>query len=114
MNFLAQLGVLVIILVILVILIKSNQTLEKIYMEEEDNSQVEIELPKIKLSEVKIPKWKRSKKEKSDAQPEETIVERSSGTMPVDTSAKWSVEVLDDRGRVTESHKMYAFPFHIG
>lgn len=115
MNFLAQLGVLVIILVILVILIKSNQTLEKIYMEEEEKTpQVEIELPKIKLSEVKLPKWKRSKKEQLETEEEETIVERSSGTVPVDTSAKWSVEVLDDRGRVTESHKMYAFPFHIG
>ena len=38
MNFLTQLGVLAIILIILVILIKSNQTLEKIYMEEETDT----------------------------------------------------------------------------
>lgn len=124
MNFLTQLGVLIIILVILIILIKSNQTLEKIYMEEEQEVDA-IELPKIKISEVKLPKWsfkeKISKKaafyDDNDDENEEEAkrpVERSSGTMPVDTMAKWSIEVLDDRGRVMENHRIYSYPFHIG
>ena len=45
---------------------------------------------------------------------EKRQVQRSSGTMPVDTSAKWSVEVLDDRGRVVSNHRIYNFPFDIG
>lgn len=139
MNFITQLGVLIIILVILIILIKSNQTLEKIYMEEEQEVE-QIELPKIKISEVKLPKWsfknKTSKKaafyEDDDENEKESYeserqhasanvnrnakrpIERSSGTMPVDTSAKWSIEVLDDRGRVVENHRIYSYPFQIG
>lgn len=124
MNFLTQLGVLAIILIILVILIKSNQTLEKIYMEAEEEAetkpQVEIELPHIDLKEVKFPKWKISKKKQSreddmeDAKPVKRPVERSSGTMPVETAAKWSVEILDDRGRVFDSNRIHGFPFYIG
>ena len=39
MNFVTQLGLLAIILMILVILIKSNQTLEQIYMEGENQKE---------------------------------------------------------------------------
>jgi uncharacterized membrane protein len=40
MNFITQLGVLAVILIILMIIIKSNQTLEEIYMEDREEKNI--------------------------------------------------------------------------
>ena len=143
MNFLSQLGILAVILIILIILIKSNQTLEKIYMEEEKkeenpiSSEPEIpklEIPKLKAPKIEMPKWPFGKKtagkgresetevkEKRSVKPqiEETeknveSVSRSQATMPMETGHILLIEVLDERGRAAETKKVFNFPYTIG
>lgn len=126
MNFLTQIGVLAIIFIILLILIKSNQTLEKIYMEEEKESDagISLELPKWNLSNLGGLKKKAGKKnqtrkmegerEEEEQAKKEGEVLRASGTVPVDTSSKWSVELLDDRDRGVANYRISTFPYSIG
>lgn len=125
MNFLTQIGVLAIILIILLILIKSNQTLEKIYMEEEKEPDpgISLELPKWNFSNFggmkkKVGKKKENRKwereQEEEPRQEEGKVLRASDTVPVDTSSKWSVELLDDRGRTVANYRISTFPYSIG
>ncbi|MDO4556532.1 MAG: FHA domain-containing protein [Lachnospiraceae bacterium] len=142
MNFLSQLGILAVILIILVILIKSNQTLEKIYMEEEkreqepkeDSSLPEFEIPKLDVSKITMPKLFGKKKKKdveqeqinsqsNHLQPnhsfakesgESSKVSRSQPTMPMEKENGIMIEVLDERGRAKETIKVSAFPYTIG
>ena len=122
MNFITQLGVLAVILMILVIIVKSNQTLEKIYMEEEKEEKPKEEIPQIKISDFKLPKkegkWSFGKKEKEVEQeePEKTMkpTGRSAQTIPMEQHAEVIIEVLDDRGRSMQKKKVSHFPFSIG
>lgn len=137
MSFLTQLGVLAVILIIVTILIKSNQTLEKIYMEEEkeENKKVEkpdfsqIEVPKIKAPKVEMPKWSLRKKEEREEEKEPVIPERkrkkdtgrgkqdgnrSMPTVPMEQHTGLIVEILDERGRACRHETITSFPFSIG
>lgn len=120
MNFLTQIGVLAIILIILIIIIKSNQTLEKIYMEEEREPESSLELPKWNFSDFTFSKKKEKRKKwktqeaSSFEKEEKKEIARAEATMPVDMGTKWSVEVLDDYGRGKANYRMLSFPFSIG
>lgn len=135
MDFLTQLGVLAIILIILVILIKSNQTLEQIYMEGE------VEKDTIQISSFKMPKIKFSRSTHKNAYEEDEFlseqemeagetdreermenkktnrkgsVERAGGTIPMEIANGWFVEILDDMGRAYGRKMITDYPFTIG
>ncbi len=125
MNFLTQIGVLAIILIILLILIKSNQTLERIYMEEEKDTEpvISLELPKWNRYSFGRRKKKAGKRKRAreleqeiEEEPSQKVreVSRTSATVPVDTASKWTVERLDDRGRGIANYRVSAFPYSIG
>ncbi len=106
MNFITQLGLLAIILIILVILIKSNQTLEQIYMEgesEKDN----IEIPPFQMPEFHFSDLKKKKRK-------EEPVERSSDTIPVEITSGWYMELVDQRGRSFGRAAINTSSFSIG
>lgn len=110
MNFIAQLGVLAVILIILVIIIKSNKELENIYMEAdraEEQAPPEIKMPEFKMRGIKMPEFK------TESDPPA----RSQATIPMESADKGVslfIEVLDDRGKVTETKKVLTFPYTIG
>lgn len=119
MNFITQLGVLAIILIILVILIKSNQTLEQIYMEGEPEKET-IEIPSFKIPDIHFPqiKFKKEKEkttvDEADTSKEERTVDRSSDTIPADSFSEWNIEIVDARGRSYGRTGISSFPFTIG
>lgn len=121
MNFLTQLGVLAIILIILVILIKSNQTLEQIYMENQwENSSVK--MPSFKMSELIFPNQKKydSKDNRKyrpidEKEKEETNqLRRSAPTIPREKHADWYVEIVDVRGNGYARKNIEEYPFTLG
>lgn len=141
MNFLAQLGVLAVILIILVIIIKSNKELEKIYMEADGREEQappeikipEFEIPKIKAPKVEMPKWSFGKKSSKTEREEEDFGSfaeekkeqrmvsetpaRSQATVPMEGTGKGVslfIEVLDERGRTEDTIKVQEFPYTIG
>ena len=106
MNFVAQLGLLAIILIILVILIKSNQTLEQIFMEEQNRESKEQ-----KKEEIIVEKEEQNKEQKNER---DRTVERSRDTIPVEIMSGWYVEMLDGLGRSYGRVGIKSFPFTIG
>lgn len=143
MNFLTQLGVLAVILIILVILIKSNQTLEKIYMEDQSKDEKtlpepeiskaevpKVEMPKIEVPKIEVPKpslhslfGKKSSKEKEKEvsqgegrkrEAEQEQPSRSLATVPMEKGPDFIIEILDDRGRAIDSRRVSSFPYTIG
>ena len=125
MNFMTQLGVLAIILMILVILIKSNKTLEQIYMEGETEKEV-IEIPPFKMPEFRFERFsdglsKRTKRKmiyEDEAIEKEQItnagVARSSDTIPVEIMSGWYLEMVDSMGRSFGRMGIKGCPFSIG
>ena len=125
MNFMTQLGVLAIILIILVILIKSNRTLEQIYMEGESEKET-IQIPPFKMPEIRFNHFsdQMAKKTKRKAVYEEDITEqeeeaaskvvRSSDTIPVEFMSGWYLEMVDSMGRSFGRTGMKGCPFSIG
>lgn len=143
MNFLTQLGVLAVILIILAILIKSNQTLEKIYMEDQNKEEKitpepeisKVEVPKVEVPKIEVPKievsrpsfrslfGKKSSKEKDREAYEKKVGKkeseseqpsRSQATVPMEKGPDFIIEILDDRGRAIDSRRVSSFPYTIG
>lgn len=125
MNFMTQLGVLAIILIILVILIKSNQTLEQIYMEGEPEHKT-IEMPEFKMPKFRFSRgkekiknaakrtWIYDESEKEDKTEEEKTVKRSFDTVPLENLSGWHVEMVDAMGRSYGRKHITSCPFTIG
>ena len=114
MNFITQLGLLAIILVILVILIKSNQTLEQIYMEGETVEKTK-EVMSFKVPEVNFTSmFKHKTKEKVEDITVEKVVDRSPHTIPVEQCSDWYVEMTDIAGRSFGRMGIKECPFTIG
>ncbi len=109
MNFVTQLGLLAIILIILVILIKSNQTLEQIYMEGETGKET-INLKAFKMPNISFSGIKEKKEEIRKEKP----VARSSDTIPMEQMTGWYLEIVDLSGRSYGRSSIQAFPFTIG
>ena len=125
MNFMTQLGVLAIILIILVILIKSNRTLEQIYMEGETEKET-IEIPSFKIPEFRFDRFSDSLSKKAKrkmvyedeaAEKEGKVnagVARSSNTIPVEIMSGWYLEMVDSMGRSFGRVGIKGCPFSIG
>lgn len=120
MNFMTQIGVLAIILIILVILIKSNQTLEQIYMEGE-KEQEKIDIPSFSMPEISFAGFRKGKrKEKSEYNNKfhehegKDTVSRSMDTIPMEAADGWYLEIVDELGRCFGRRTMKHFPFSIG
>jgi len=122
MNFMTQLGLLAIILIILVILIKSNQTLEQIYMEGEIQKEI-IEIPPFQMPEIRFLKEKKKagkKRMDADLGEKETkkssnpMVDRAPDTLPVEITSGWYLEMVDTAGRSFGRTCIGNFPFYIG
>lgn len=129
MNFVTQLGLLAIILMILVILIKSNQTLEQIYMEGENPKetidvkpfkmpQFNFSFLKEKTTQVKENKMKKDRKvseeNKEKHEKSEKTVARSFSTIPMEKASGWYLETIDYSGRSFGRIPITSFPFTIG
>ncbi len=121
MHFLTQLGVLAIILIILVILIKSNQTLEQIYMEDQwENTSVK--MPSFKISEFIFANYKKYMSKKNtkykpidETEKEETNqLRRSAPTIPREKNTDWYVEIVDVRGNGYARKNIEEYPFTLG
>jgi pSer/pThr/pTyr-binding forkhead associated (FHA) protein len=133
MNFITQLGVLAVILIILMIIIKSNQTLEEIYMEDREEKPSrgwpfgkkekgaklfsKTEPEQIEQAEsAQTGKAESEQIRKAETSAIEQQPHRSQPTVPVEQTqtVKLKIEILDERGRVLETKNVSSFPFTIG